>query len=105
MSHDWEAVRALERAGEPVAIPVLGLWGVFAVAFDDGAVNADDGKRAIDDLQHESEFVPKGLARLNLEEFGRAIAQFNSRLRCPRTGATPSSPRRPQETLYLYPRQ
>jgi hypothetical protein len=92
----------LERAGELVAIPFLGLWDLFALAFDDRVVVESDGERAIEYLEREGEFVPSGLKK-SAGKFGDCITRFRSRLRPGVPGGTPRGPQAPTDVLYLEP--
>jgi hypothetical protein len=103
MSHDGEAMRTLTAVGESTAVPVLRIWDAFCLAFDDGAVTAEDGKRGIEDLEHENEFVPGPLRGHRVDALVQAIRSFNSRLRCAMPGSTPRSPTVATEPLYLHP--
>jgi hypothetical protein len=102
MSHDWDAVRTLEQAGEPVAVPVLRLWDLFALALNDGVVTETEGDQATDHLEREDEFIP-GALRKSAGPFAETIRRFDSRLRRRHRGA-PADPAGPRDRLYLDPK-
>ena len=100
-SHDWSAVTVLEAIPEPVAVPVLRVWDLVALAFDDGAVTVADIDHAVNLLRRENEVVPAFLAKSP----GEAIRRYDSRLRRVVPGGTPARPRQAKDRLFLAPVQ
>ena len=103
MSHDGRAIKVLEGIPEVMPAPVLRMWDLFALAYDDGIVTVADGEQAVGHLAGEHEYLPPMLAQ-SKNNFRAFIEQLNSRLRKAPVGTSPRAPQLHTDTLFLHPR-
>lgn len=98
MSHDWEAVRALDARGEPLAVPVAGFFDLVALGVEERVLVAEDCERIVRTLTKMGEWVPSPL-----RSSGGVIAALGRfrRLRPWSQGGDPPRPAGPRDTQYL----
>jgi hypothetical protein len=102
MSHDGQAIRALQVAGEPVAVPVLRFVDVLALGLELGVISADDCRRALGTLKgFPNEYVPHPLRTVPKEQIASALLKLDRRLRVMAAGVPKPAPQRPSDVLYV----